>query len=118
MCCVSLNYNGCSDSACVKITTTPCSYFYIPNSFTPNNDDLNDVFKPEIVGMKEYHFLISNRWGEKIFETTDLTEGWNGNYLDQECPQDVYVYKINFTDNTTNKQHLLYIGRVTLLILR
>ena len=111
--CVTVTTNGCSDSACFDVEIF-CKYFYIPSAFTPNNNGLNEDFKPKIAGVHDYRFIIFNRWGEKIFETLDIEEGWNGSYQGTASELDVYVYKIIFTDDTKNKQHQ-YIGKVTLL---
>ena len=110
-CVVVTDTSGCSDSACIKIIVE--NGIFIPNAFTPDQDNLNDVFKPSIIEAHNYNFLIYNRWGEMIFETSNANEGWNGYYKGKICEGGVYVYKINFIDNT-NKAHQ-YIGKVTLL---
>ena len=52
---------------------------FVPSSFTPNGDGRNDIFKPKFYGgPSSYHFVIYNRFGQKIFETNDYTNGWNG----------------------------------------
>jgi len=65
---------------------------YIPNGFTPNNDELNDVFIPISRGMNPeyYQFMLFNRWGEEIFSTTDPLKGWDGD----EAPIGTYIYKV------------------------
>ena len=51
--------------------------FWIPNAFTPGNkDNLNDVFKPIVIGVENYTFMIFDRWGERIFYSDDIYEGW------------------------------------------
>lgn len=84
----------------VKITVETCeeSAHYFPNAFTPNNDGLNDLFKPVFSEFtnKDYLLMIFNRWGDVIFSTNDITQGWNGRYKDssKDAQQDVYVYKL------------------------
>ncbi len=129
--CVLVSDNsGCSDTACVTITVLdtlpliildcgtvylPGGTVYVPNAFTPNNKDyLNDVYKPIAYCVHDYSFFIFNRWGEKIFETTNIDEGWNGYYRGKMCMPDVYVYKITFTDDPKNEFHQ-YVGKVTLM---
>jgi gliding motility-associated-like protein len=73
---------------------------YVPNAFTPKNGDvLNDIYKPYLAyydaGM-DYNLKIFNRWGEKVFETTDPAEGWDGTYKGELCQMDVYVYVIEY----------------------
>lgn len=120
--CVTVSDNGgCSDTACVTVTvldTLPlvlCGTVYVPNAFTPTNNDLvNDEFKPVASCVHDYRFLIFNRWGEKIFETTNPAEGWNGRFKGSMSKQDVYVYKLFFMDDAKNEFHQ-EIGKFLLL---
>ena len=69
-------YTACEKGPTNEIDTVK---IFIPNVFTPNGDDKNEVFKPIISGkLKEYKLEIFNRWGEDIFSTTDPSKGWNG----------------------------------------
>jgi gliding motility-associated-like protein len=70
--------------------------YFIPNAFTPNGDGLNDVFRA--VGLYRninYNLQVYNRWGERVFETNDLDEGWNGISGGEYCPPDTYVWIIH-----------------------
>ncbi|MBI3234929.1 MAG: gliding motility-associated C-terminal domain-containing protein, partial [Bacteroidetes bacterium] len=89
-----------SNVSCVSFN----AQIYIPNAFTPNKDDLNECFKPTIsfvyggdVSSKSlrYTFTIYDRWGEKIFETNDPLDCWDGTYKNKPAPGDVYIYRIN-----------------------
>ena len=112
---IVVNASGCSDTAYSEVVIRPEFTFWIPNAFTPGKPDgLNDIFKPKLIGVYEYSFLIFDRWGEKIFETNNPEEGWNGYYKGKLCTNDVFVYKINFRDDVRSDQHE-YIGRVTLV---
>jgi gliding motility-associated-like protein len=77
---------------------------YVPNSFTPNFDGVNDIFIPVFspfgLDLKVYDLEIFDRWGLSLFKTKDYTVGWNGFAKGTEDPlkQDVYVYKIRFKD--------------------
>ena len=66
----------------------------MPNAFTPNNDDNNDVLKPIVADTEvaEYTYSVYNRWGQKVFETNDSTKGWNGTHNGTKAPQDVYIW--------------------------
>ncbi|MES2396959.1 MAG: T9SS type B sorting domain-containing protein, partial [Bacteroidota bacterium] len=75
---------------------------------------LNEIFKPKVIGVHDYSYLIFDRWGTKIFETTNTEEGWNGHFKNKLCKSDVYVYKITFEDDVENGFHQ-YIGKVTLV---
>jgi gliding motility-associated-like protein len=84
---------------------------YIPNTFTPNNDKVNDVWYIQGTCLGELSCLIYNRWGEKIRELRDIKEGWDGTYKGASVPDGVYVYLIELeTQNgTINKA-----GHITL----
>jgi len=105
------NEFGCmsKDSIVIKVVPT----LYIPNCFTPNDDNLNDIFKPEYAGYTDIELLIFDRWGEQIFKTVELHGGWNGKRKDAPCQIGVYTYKLTATDY--NKQTIEKIGHVTLL---
>ncbi len=52
---------------------------FVPNAFTPNNDGVNDIFKPMVDGkLVKYRFAIYDRWGQVVMQTTDPDKGWNG----------------------------------------
>lgn len=111
---VVTNAVGCKDTAYIEVIIRPEFLFWIPNAFTPNGNGLNDIFKPKLLGVHDYTFLIFDRWGEKIFETNNKEVGWNGYFKGRLCTNDVFVYKINFRDDVDNLDHQ-YIGRVTLV---
>jgi gliding motility-associated-like protein len=92
------NDKGCSDTAIKVITVMEDYSLYIPNTFTPNGDGLNDFFQPKGFGINKYEMLIFDRWGEQIFETKDFEKGWDGKYQGKQCPSDVYIYKIKVTN--------------------
>ncbi len=73
------------------------SRLYVPNAFAPNSgSDVNRLFKPIIVypNANDYSMLVMNRWGEKVFSTTNIDDGWDGNHKGDLAPQGVYVYII------------------------
>ncbi len=121
--CVTVSDNGCSDMACVTIVVSgedcetnylTAGTVYIPNAFSPNKDELNDVFKPVVNCVHNYTFVVFDRWGEKLFETNDIDAGWNGQYKGRVCKSDVYVYKVTFIDDPRDNYHS-FIGRFALL---
>jgi gliding motility-associated-like protein len=65
---------------------------YIPTAFSPNNDGLNDLFGLMPINISTLDLRIFNRWGELVFETSDLAKGWDGTYKGQPCQMDNYVY--------------------------
>jgi len=72
---------------------------YVPNIFSPNDDGQNDIFYVRGQDIRSMHLLIFDRWGEKIFETEDITQGWDGKYKGQDMPSDDYVYNLTITYN-------------------
>lgn len=93
---------GCADTVKGIINIKGYNSFYIPNSFTPNNDGLNDRFKPIITNYNAATLKIFNRWGDMIFSTNDIEQGWDGRFKNSNSPPDVYVYQlsIDFVDGT------------------
>lgn len=85
-----------------------------PNAFTPHNDDgLNDIFRPVHKGVIEYELLIYNRWGELIYQTEDISEGWDGTVKGEPAKPDVYVWKAS--GKFTNGRSFEIAGDVTLI---
>mgnify|MGYP003878293393 FL=1 len=108
-----VHYKGCSyvtDS--LFITTYDCNCpLYLPNAYTPNKDGLNEGFKPiHQCHFSSYHFQIFNRWGQKVFESTDPTEYWTGA---EAMGSDAFVYVLYYKQYD-GKYHLRK-GNVTLL---
>ena len=72
--------------------------FYIPSGFTPNNDGKNDTFKPFIFGnVMAYKFIIYNRWGQIVFQTTDPYKGWDGRFKGQAQDSNVFIWSCTYT---------------------
>ncbi len=88
---VATNQNGCKDTAYKTVTILPDFYFYTPNAFTPNKNGKNDLFTGYGAGIKSYRMRIFNRWGQLLFESTDINNGWDGTYKGQDSVNDVYV---------------------------
>jgi gliding motility-associated-like protein len=70
---------------------------YVPNSFTPNADSKNDLFYVRANQLSKLYFVIYDRWGEKVFETTSLETGWDGTFKGRPLDPDVYVYYLDIT---------------------
>jgi gliding motility-associated-like protein len=86
---------------------------YVPNTFTPDNDKFNAIFKPEGGNIKDFHMVIFNRWGEVMFETYNFNIGWDGTYGGKICQDGTYIWVIDYTDINNNKVRLR--GHVNLL---
>lgn len=72
---------------CIYTTT-----YYIPNAFSPNNDGINDRFKPVTTGLKKYTLRIYNRWGEKLYDAANDPNGWDGTYQGYDVQSGLYHY--------------------------
>jgi len=109
--------DGCVDVDSQQVCIDPDVIIYVPNAFTPNEDGINDIFIPVTVGIDpdNYDFWVFDRWGNMIFYTDEITEGWNGIVLggSELCQIDTYVWKIKCKD-VLDKRHDL-IGRVSLI---
>lgn len=109
--------NNCSAADSLFITVTHCNEsIYVPNAFTPNSDGNNDQFKIYGQCIKVQQIQVFNRWGEKVWETQDAEQGWNGYYKGQLQMPGVYVYLVQYfaTDQPNNLASLLK-GSVTLI---
>jgi gliding motility-associated-like protein len=84
--------NNCKGADSILVSTKKCaSGFHIPSGFTPNKDGANDLFRPLLYGnLVKYKFAIYNRWGQIIFESSDPSKGWDGNF--NGGPQDTSAY--------------------------
>ncbi|MBI3500468.1 MAG: gliding motility-associated C-terminal domain-containing protein [Bacteroidetes bacterium] len=112
---ITLNNGGCIDSIIKTVEVKPEFAFYIPNTFSPNGDHLNDVFSGKGMEITQYDMQIFDHWGEIIFETTELEKGWDGTAKggSEISPEGVYVYKVQLRD-FENKEHN-YVGNVNLI---
>jgi len=81
VCLLVTNADGCTDLSCGTVVVNDQFNIFVPNCFTPNTDGRNELFKPSIRGeslIQTYEFKIFNRWGDVLFETNDINEGWYG----------------------------------------
>lgn len=81
----------------------PTMFLYVPNSFTPNGDGLNDTFAISGEAIQNFSMRVFNRWGDMIFETSNTNEQWDGTFKGQKAPTGSYVYKI-FASGLTGKK--------------
>ena len=80
------------DTGLVIITLQQVVACDIPNIFTPNGDGNNDKLFVRGNNIKELYFAVYDRWGEKVFETTDKNYGWDGSYKGNNLNGNVFVY--------------------------
>lgn len=86
---------------------------HVPTAFTPTGDNLNDVWGLVDVFVKDYHMQVFNRWGEKVFESFDKNEQWNGSFARKGPADDVFIWLVRYTgwDNSIKIKK----GTVTIL---
>ncbi len=90
---------GCSDTTTRIVVVKDQLIFYVPNSFTPDNDEFNPIFIPVMtagIDENDYHLDIYDRWGELVFSTSDIHEGWDGTYHGVMAKEGTYTWKLRF----------------------
>ncbi len=106
--------NGCTDSACVTvIVDTQCGELFIPNAFSPNNDGQNEMECVMGNCITKLQFSVYDRWGEKVFETSDPTFCWDGTYKGKTLNTAVFVYILNAVLN--NGEVITKKGNISLI---
>lgn len=90
--------NGCTAKEFISVNSKPClTIVHFPNSFTPNADGKNDIFKAGVYGvLKQYNLVIYNRYGQKVFETADPGSGWDGSFRSKKQNQETYTWIANY----------------------
>ena len=98
----AINSVGCKNSDSVKVTVRAnCGEVFVPNAFSPNNDGKNDTLFVKGNCLQNMVFEIFDRWGEKVFETKNLMEGWDGSYNERQLNQGIYAYQLRGIQNKT-----------------
>jgi len=112
-CLIAFNVAGCSDTLCMPVTTIVVPGLDVPNAFTPNSGDVNSKVFVKGYGISKLRFTIWNRWGQKVFETSDYRVGWDGTFKGTLQPMDAYAYTLEaeFFDGTRTTKK----GDITLI---
>jgi gliding motility-associated-like protein len=95
VCLVAGNGGPCVDSLCQRLDVGFRPIVDVPNAFSPNGDGGNDILFVYGYRTKTILFRVFNRWGEKVFETTDINKGWDGIYKGEPQEMDVYAWTLN-----------------------
>jgi gliding motility-associated-like protein len=116
---IAENEIGCTDTAYQIIQVAEDIIFYVPNTFTPDDDQFNQTFKPIFTAgfdPYDYNLKIFNRWGELIFESNNVEVGWNGSYgnVADKVQDGTYVWKIEFKQSMNDKRRF-EVGHVTII---
>lgn len=110
---IAFNAAGCSDTLSMLVTTIVTPALDVPNAFTPNSGNVNSIIYVRGYGITKMHFTIWNRWGQKVFETENRSQGWDGKVKGVVQPMDVYAYTLDvefFDGKKTTKK-----GDITLI---
>lgn len=97
---------GCTDRA--QVILDPIMTAFVPNAFTPDNDGLNEIMEFVLVGVKNFHFQVFNRWGEVVFSTTERNRFWDGSVNGGEhyVPDGVYHWLLEMEGFESNTKRL------------
>ncbi len=113
--CVTVTDNNqCTDTYCKELEIYFLGVVDVPNAFSPNGDGMNDILYVRGYGVETMEFKVFNRWGELVFESYDINDGWDGSYKSKAQEMEVYVYTLQarFLDGTETG---IRKGNVTLL---
>ena len=105
---------GCEGYDTIKVWVVNQASFFVPTAFSPNGDGKNDVFRPVAVGYRSLnYFRIYDRWGEEVYLSRDITEGWDGTFNHKAAELGTYFWQISFVDRFGKESYLK--GDVTLV---
>jgi gliding motility-associated-like protein len=97
---IATDDKGCKDTIRIVITVLEEYYIYVPNTFTPGNDRINEVFKASTVNISNLKTAIYNRWGERIFTSDKVDFEWDGTYKGAPVLDGTYTYKMGYVTRT------------------
>jgi gliding motility-associated-like protein len=99
----TVNSLGCEKTFYKQIIPETSIPFFTPNAFTPDEDNLNEVFMPILGCHNNFEFWVFNRWGENVFYSNDINVGWDGTYKDQLSPIGIYSWKARYDGTKVNQ---------------
>lgn len=104
---------GCKGTITKQIIIEDETGFFVPNAFTPNNDGNNDLFMPVATNITKYEMSVFGRNGQLVFQSSDIRKGWDGTVKGKLADDNVFVYKITYSDKTGKAKTIT--GNVTLI---
>ncbi|MFM7015205.1 MAG: choice-of-anchor L domain-containing protein [Bacteroidota bacterium] len=110
---IATTTNGCADTTFGEVIIKPTYTIYVPNAFSPNNDNKNEVFQCKATNISNFKMSIYSRWGNHVVTINDINEGWDGRDDGKIVQEDTYIYRINFTD-VFHEEHQMT-GRVSVV---
>jgi gliding motility-associated-like protein len=97
VCLTAFTAEGCSDKICKTIAAEVLFVADVPSAFSPNGDNNNDILYVKGSGVKDLSFRIYNRWGNIVFETNDMSRGWDGTYKGKPQGTETYAWVLDVT---------------------
>ena len=88
---VEVSFDGCTAADSILVNDCP-SKLWFPTAFTPNGDGLNDIFRPVGISIYKFRMVIFDRWGQELFETDKMDQGWDGTWKGADCQTDSYSF--------------------------
>jgi len=106
-----------SDTSDILLYSGPAceAVIFFPNAFTPNADGLNDEFRPVVEGVYRFRIYIYNKWGQLVFSSGNVSEGWDGTFEGKPCPAGVYSYTSTYGLSLRENDNQVTRGTLTLL---
>jgi gliding motility-associated-like protein len=114
---IANNVDNCPDSTSLLVSVSEPFLFFIPNSFTPDDNTMNQFFAPILtsgIDFSNYSFKVYDRWGELIFETKEPETGWDGTFKNGAAQDGVYTWEIRLKEKFNASIHQLH-GHLNLI---
>ena len=112
---IAYNEFGCADSIRAEVFVEPFT-IYIPNTFIPDEDGLNDIFTPITdFEIHEWDLSIYSQWGELIYNSQEYANGWDGTFKGKRCQDGTYIYKLKYKSCANPIESKLIKGFVNLI---
>ncbi len=113
---IATNVHGCNDTVTYSLTVGEQILLFVPNAFTPDNDDFNQEWTFSVSGIDIYDFslVLYNRWGEIVWESYDPSAGWDGTYNGDIVPNGVYIWKMEISSPIFDERQQ-FTGHVTVI---
>lgn len=117
VCLEAVSNFGCLNILCDQIIIRDLELVYMPNSFTPDGDGINDVFRPSVLGLLQTNYILEiyNRWGELVFKTTLQEEGWDGTFQGEKAQSDNYTVILKGISRIDGKTEFIEYGNLNLI---
>jgi gliding motility-associated-like protein len=113
---IAISRDNCPDTAYQLIRYDNVPVYYVPNTFIPDGNGTNEIWYvvfSDPGAIKKFQVQVFDRWGELIYQSTDLTQGWDGTYLGRKAQDGTYTWKLTFSQDDYKVYEKL--GHVNLL---